>query len=154
MVNERCHNKGRSYYSNCGNNIPQTDMRTAEDARGSLVLVVNDDMDERSELRSSTCDLCRCLRCFSLTASTLQASRRPGAISHPPCLPHAISVPARDPCGGPRPHALVRLHHGHKRIRRAAVSPARLCRVLAQARSVTVPAVLSECRSGRVTCSN
>lgn len=81
----------------------------------------------------------RCLRCVSLTASTLQASRRPGSIFHSPCLPHAISVPARDPCIGPRSHALVRLHHGPKLISRAAVSPARFRCVFAQARSVTVP---------------
>lgn len=97
-----------------------------EDARGSLVLVVNVDMDERSELSSSMCDLsvdvpdqCR--------SQPPQASTRPGAS---PCLPHAISVPARHPCSGPRPHALVQLHHGHRRISRAAVSSARLRRVL------------------------
>ncbi|KAG8217748.1 hypothetical protein J3R82DRAFT_5908 [Butyriboletus roseoflavus] len=32
------------------------DIGTVEYARGSLVLVVNDDMDERSELRSSMCE--------------------------------------------------------------------------------------------------
>ena len=63
------------------------------------------------------------MRCLSLTRSTLQASKRPGAIAHP-CLPHAISVPARDPCGRPRPHTLAQFHHGHKLIGRAAVSPA------------------------------